>query len=99
MAECKCIFRLCFLCGKIYILEIFYGTSDKVYQDGSQSPQILLAFLSPGKWPCLRVRFYWLAAHTVTGAVVATHTPCAEVKATAFTIACCSLQIGVILCR
>lgn len=68
-------------------------------RDGSQSLQILLAFLSPRKRPQHRVVFHWFAAHTVTGAVVAAHALSAKVKATAFTTAHCSLEVGVILGR
>lgn len=68
-------------------------------EDGSQSLKILFAFLSPRKWPWCRVVFHWLAAHTVTGAVVAAHALSAKVKATTFTIARCSLEVGVILGR
>lgn len=43
--------------------------------------------------------FHWSAAHTVTGPVVAAQALSAKVKATTFTIARCSLEVGVILGR
>lgn len=70
-----------------------------IEEDGSQSLQILLAFLSPRKRPWRRVVFHWFAAYTVTGAVVAAHALSAKVKATTFTIARCSVEVGVILGR